>query len=124
MKAERWQQIEHLFHAAVARGADGRAAFLDKACAGDATLRVEVEALLASHEEAGSFMNTPVYLAREVKTGGKFESGPPAPLFKVAPSGDYDVSADGQRFLVTTGVTGSQSSPFNVVLNWTATLRR
>jgi tRNA A-37 threonylcarbamoyl transferase component Bud32 len=33
-----------------------RARFLDTACAGDAALRAQVEALLKSHEEAGSFL--------------------------------------------------------------------
>ena len=35
-------------------------AFLDKACAGDEVLRAKVEALLASHQQAGSFIETPV----------------------------------------------------------------
>ena len=34
-----------------------RFAFLDKACAGDATLRQRVEALLKSHAEAGCFLD-------------------------------------------------------------------
>ena len=34
------------------------AAFLDGACAGDASLRAEVEEMLAAEEEAGSFINT------------------------------------------------------------------
>ena len=35
-----------------------RRAYLDRACAGDAALRQEVESLLAAHEQAGDFMNT------------------------------------------------------------------
>ena len=71
MKAERWQQIENLFHAAVACGADGRAAYLDDACAGDAALRAEVEALLAAHEEARSFMDTPAFDAAAERIAGE-----------------------------------------------------
>src|SRR4051812_3519244 len=37
----------------------GRAAFLDRACAGDAALRGRVERLLAKHERAGSFLAGP-----------------------------------------------------------------
>ncbi len=36
-----------------------RQAYLDEACAGDAQLRTEVEALLKSHTTAGSFLETP-----------------------------------------------------------------
>lgn len=46
MKAERWRQIERLYHAALEREPDERAAFLDEACAGDDELRREVESLL------------------------------------------------------------------------------
>jgi len=59
MKPERWEQIESLYYAARERGPDLRASFLDQACAGDASLRLEVESLLASDEQAGDFLNTP-----------------------------------------------------------------
>ena len=36
-----------------------RTAFLDRACGGDARLRARVEALLRSHDPAGSFLGTP-----------------------------------------------------------------
>ena len=39
-----------------------RALALDKACAGDAVLRVRVDALLRSHENAGSFLEEPAVL--------------------------------------------------------------
>src|SRR5262245_646891 len=59
MKAERWQRIDELFQAALERESAERAAWLAEACAGDDGLRSEVEALLASLDEAGSFMETP-----------------------------------------------------------------
>jgi eukaryotic-like serine/threonine-protein kinase len=37
-----------------------RSAYLEKACGGDAAMRHRVEALLASHEQAGSFLGKPV----------------------------------------------------------------
>lgn len=51
MKPERWQQIDSLFHSALEREPEERAAFLDEACAGDESLRKQVEALLAADEE-------------------------------------------------------------------------
>ena len=52
-------------------------------------------------------------------------AGPPQALFKIAPEVAYfDVSADGERFLISvpTG-KGVTAPPYKVVLNWTATLK-
>jgi eukaryotic-like serine/threonine-protein kinase len=59
MKPERWQQLDELFHSALEREPEERAAFLDKVCTDDEPLRKHVEALLAAHEEAGSFIESP-----------------------------------------------------------------
>jgi len=58
-----------------------------------------------------------------------FESGIPKTLFDlhIPPTdrfSDYDVTADGQRFLVNTVVEQNVHSPVTVVLNWTADLKR
>ncbi len=71
-------------------------------------------------------------MAVEVKAGQTFEAGAATPLFQTrrrvpVSSTDlfsYDVSADGQRFLVNTDVGELTSSPLTVVLNWTAELKR
>jgi len=47
---------EELFHAALAQPTAERAAFLEQACSGNATLRAAVEALSAAHEAPGSFL--------------------------------------------------------------------
>jgi serine/threonine-protein kinase len=52
MKPDRWQQIERLYHQALERTSEARAAFLDEACAGDQNLRQEVESLLAYDKRA------------------------------------------------------------------------
>src|SRR6266568_3425715 len=54
------QTVEETFHAALDCEPGQLSAFLDKTCAGDELLRGEVEALLASHQRAGSFIQTPV----------------------------------------------------------------
>ena len=56
MKPERWQKVVQLFHSASERSANERDAFLAEACAGDKELRGQVEALLAAHDQAGSFI--------------------------------------------------------------------
>lgn len=60
MTAERWRQVEALFHSALDRAPKDRAAFLDEACAGDEALRLQVEGLLESLDEAGDFIEKPV----------------------------------------------------------------
>ena len=53
MKTERWQQVRAVLDEAISTRAAGRAAYLNKKCAGDAELRSEVDSLLRSHEQAG-----------------------------------------------------------------------
>src|SRR5215510_1032522 len=59
MKPERWQHIDHLYHAALERDEKERAAFLDTACAGDDALRGEVESLLRCDARAEHFIESP-----------------------------------------------------------------
>src|SRR5881398_3918567 len=52
------QTIEEIFYAALDQEPDKVARFLETTCGGDELLRGEVEALLASRERAGSFIET------------------------------------------------------------------
>jgi serine/threonine-protein kinase len=61
MKAERWRQVDELFEQALERTGEERARFLDSACAGDASLRREVEEILRADERAEDFIETPVF---------------------------------------------------------------
>src|SRR4029450_3937963 len=54
------QTVEEIFHAALDQEPDQVGAVLDTACEGDDVLRRKVEALLASHQRAGSFIETTV----------------------------------------------------------------
>jgi eukaryotic-like serine/threonine-protein kinase len=58
MKPEQWKEVERLYHAALERAPAERAAFLDKACDSDPTVRQEVESLLAYDERAAHFITT------------------------------------------------------------------
>ena len=58
MTPARLQTIEELFRAALDQEPDQISAFLDTACKGDEFLRREVEVLVASHQRAGSFIET------------------------------------------------------------------
>ena len=57
---DRWQRVESLCHAALARPAGERATFLTEACGDDEALRAEVESLLAGAEGSPSFLETPI----------------------------------------------------------------
>ena len=59
---ERWKRVTELFEAAVESEPAARADFLAKAAAGDAALAEEVLQLLASNENAGTYMNSPAGL--------------------------------------------------------------
>jgi Tol biopolymer transport system component len=64
----------------------------------------------------------------EVRPGGAFEAGAPKPLFATQiarlPLAFYDVTADGQRFLVTEFVRTEESEPITLVVDWTAGLKK
>jgi len=65
-------------------------------------------------------------MAIPVSAGTTFEAGEPKTVFRIN-SGvwqDYDVTADGQRFLSNSTAASANSLPITVVLNWTANLKR
>lgn len=68
----------------------------------------------------------------DVKTGAGFEAGVPNNLFtarlrqpiSAMDFFSYDVTADGQKFLVNTKLDTSNSAPLSVILNWTAEMQK
>jgi tetratricopeptide (TPR) repeat protein/tRNA A-37 threonylcarbamoyl transferase component Bud32 len=56
----RLAEIEAIFHAALDAEAELREELLRVRCAGDESLRREVDALLAAHEKSGGFIETPI----------------------------------------------------------------
>jgi serine/threonine protein kinase/Flp pilus assembly protein TadD len=61
MHPQRWQQIEEIFQAALDLAPGDREPYITNACAGDESLKHEVEALLTQYEAAGNFIDEPVY---------------------------------------------------------------
>jgi hypothetical protein len=59
MDSDRWQQISHVYYAALARQGGDREAFLADVCRGDEQLRREVESLLAQPASAQAFVDVP-----------------------------------------------------------------
>src|SRR5262245_43786433 len=68
MDANRWKKIKEVYDRALDLCGDERGDFLAGACAGDDDLRREVESLLAAHDDAGTFLQSPAVevAAREI----------------------------------------------------------
>ena len=60
MTSEEWHKIKSVLQTALELDALARAPYLDSACAGQPFIRTEVESLLQSHDEDGSFLEGPV----------------------------------------------------------------
>jgi len=57
-----WQRIKQLLNDAAAQTLPAeRAAYLDSACMGDALLRAQVDQLLQAHDQAGAFLDPPLF---------------------------------------------------------------
>jgi non-specific serine/threonine protein kinase/serine/threonine-protein kinase len=54
-----WERVRHVFEAALLQPAEQRASFVAHACREDLAIHDEVTALLASHDRASSFLETP-----------------------------------------------------------------
>jgi eukaryotic-like serine/threonine-protein kinase len=71
-------------------------------------------------------------MAVEVKTGAAFEAGFPSGLFvthtrqpiSAMDFFSYDVTPDGQKFLVNTKVDTSNATPLSVILNWSSEMEK
>jgi Tol biopolymer transport system component/tRNA A-37 threonylcarbamoyl transferase component Bud32 len=81
MTPERWQQIKALLESALERPPPERSAFLDRACAGDSALRLQVQTLIDSHAKAGDFIESPAY---EVMAGSLAETNL-VPGYRIGP---------------------------------------
>jgi Tol biopolymer transport system component len=71
-------------------------------------------------------------MAALVTTGTHFDAGTPVVLFQSTPRPPvlvydqfvYDVSRDGQRFLINTQVKQAENTPMSIVLNWPSKLNK
>jgi len=64
-------------------------------------------------------------MAVEVSSSGGFQAGVPKPLFKIPVGLVYwDVTSDGKRFLLPAPSAATASTPFTVVQNWQAGLKK
>jgi hypothetical protein len=71
-------------------------------------------------------------IAVAVNTGSNFEAKPPVTLFQTLTrqpisfmdAFSYDVTADGQRFLINTRAEEPNAAPLSIILNWASEIER
>jgi hypothetical protein len=71
-------------------------------------------------------------MSAPVTEGANFDVSAPVPLFQANPRETsstseqqfYDVSRDGQRFLINTEAKQTEVEPMTIVLNWAAKLNK
>lgn len=67
-------------------------------------------------------------MAVPIQDSDHFQAGTANPLFETRSrytgNSAYDVTSDGQRFLINTVVSGQTSTPITVVINWTSDLKK
>ncbi len=83
---ERWRRVQELFEAAADLRPGEQAAYLAAACGDDGGLRQEVEALLRSDAEAGSFIENAIRRGSEVLLPAE-----PDPLETLGKIGKYEI---------------------------------
>jgi non-specific serine/threonine protein kinase/serine/threonine-protein kinase len=79
MDAERWERIKAVFQETFEREPAERAAAVDRACGGDATLREAVERLLRAHADAAGFLERLPGLKVAATVASGLDEGGPAP---------------------------------------------
>ncbi len=103
MNAHFWHQVCELFAAAVRRDAEDRTRFLDQSCAGDTSLRLEVERLLAAYAPCGDDVAV---------VEGSTVADPAEPTIRGTPAQDAVAGqAAGLDGLTVAGVVGDAPHP-------------
>jgi len=83
---ERWLRVDKIFDDLLERPLAERAIFLERACAGDLSLKREVEALMSSHEAARTFLESHAFDGTSDSVGS-----PPFGSFVRSSFGSYEL---------------------------------
>src|SRR6187431_3068857 len=73
-----WERVRHVFEAALLQPAEQRASFVAHSCRDEPAIHDQVAALLASHDRAGDFLETPAgVLLGHIASGDASENEAP-----------------------------------------------
>ena len=77
MTSQHWENLQEIFHEALALPPHERTIYLEQACDGDLSLCRVVESLIKSHEETSNFVDTPAFqaAAQMLVEGGELRAG-------------------------------------------------
>jgi eukaryotic-like serine/threonine-protein kinase len=70
-----WPRVKRVLEEALAREGADRQAFVEETCGADRALRAQVENLLAAHDRAGDFLETPAAVLLDERRVGEDQSG-------------------------------------------------
>ena len=87
MRSAQHRRIEEIFAEASRRPADSQEAFLEQACAGDPSLRSEVDALLTAESEAAGFLERSAW-GEELSREAWISRPEPAGIIEMDPEGE------------------------------------
>jgi serine/threonine-protein kinase len=75
MQTKDWEQVENLFHGAVAMDPRERSLYLQRECSGNDSLQRDVESLIQEFERSNGFMDQPVFeLGMKLMCGSQADS--------------------------------------------------
>ncbi len=118
MTPERWREIERLYHAALERSTEERAAFLTGACGSDGALRRELDSLLEYRARAGDFIETPAGDGRLATAVRRLEASSIPGRFIGRVLGSYELKA-----LIAAGGMGEVYRAVDPRLNRTVAIK-
>jgi len=95
MDSNRWKQVDNVLQAVLERPLAERTEFLREACAGDQELEREVQSLLASDQQAGTFLDGPA-----MEVAARDFGSQSSPQQSNAESGDFPVGASVSHYRI------------------------
>ncbi len=107
MTPDRWAQIRRIFEAAVERPERKRETWVERACGDDAELRLEVMALLASHDGAGAFLEKPAAELNRALISSSSVSSVSSPIESAEYPGGFQVGGYQLQRCIARGGMGS-----------------